>query len=133
MNSAIVLAARAGHGPGARVGMIELDVEALDEAEAEQPARDVERRLDHLVELQIGLDLALVEIEQRLAPLLGVIAPVPGRDLEIAALGGDDLLQRLSFAQRCARAGVQTDCNRPSAASGVFAIVSARRKLAKLS
>ncbi len=51
--------------------MIELEVEALDEFEAEQAVRGVERRLDHAVELQIGLELALVEVELGLAPLLG--------------------------------------------------------------
>ena len=67
--------------------------------QAEQPAGDIESRFDHFVELQIGLDLAFVEIELRLAPLLRVIAPVPGREREIAALLGDDRLQRRLFAQ----------------------------------
>ena len=93
MNSAISRPSRL-HRPGARIGMIELDVEALFETQAEKAVRRMERRLDHPVELQIGLDLALVEIELGLAPLLGVIAPVPGRDFEIAALAGDDRLQR---------------------------------------
>ena len=80
--------------------MIELDVEALGEAEAKEAARGVERGLDQPVELQIGLDLALVEIELGLAPLLGEMAPVPWRDFEIAALVGDDALQRLLLLER---------------------------------
>ena len=82
------------------VGVIELKVEALGEAEAEEPACRVERRLDHPVELQIRLDLALVEVELGLAPLFRQVAPIPGRDLEIAALAGDDRLQSLLFLPR---------------------------------
>ena len=103
MNSAISRAVPA-HRPRARVGVIELDVEALVEAEAKQPVRGVERRLDQPVELQIGLDLALIEIELGLAPFLGVIAPVPRREAEIAALPGDDRLQRLFFPLRAQNA-----------------------------
>ncbi len=80
--------------------MIKRDVLSLGEGHAEQAVCDVESRLDHFVELQIRLDLALVEIEQRLAPFLRVIAPIPRREGEIAALLGGDRLQRLGFAQR---------------------------------
>ena len=59
----------------------------LLEAQTEQPCRGVEGGLDDPVELQIGLGRRLIDIVQALAQLLGVIAPVPGRDLEIAALG----------------------------------------------
>ena len=73
------------------------------------------------VELQIGLDLALIEIELGLAPLLGVIAPVPGRELEIAALAGDDRLQRRLLPLRAQSAPAPTptaaDRARPRASS----------------
>ena len=49
--------------------MIELEVETLGEFEAEQAACDVEGGFDHAVELQIGLELALVEVELFPAPL----------------------------------------------------------------
>ena len=62
---------------------------------AEQAARGVEGRVDHAVELQIGLELALVEVELGLAPLLREIAPVPGREFEIAAFACRNRLQRL--------------------------------------
>ena len=80
--------------------MIEFQVEALGEAEAEEAGGRIERGLDQPVELQIGLDFALVEVELGLAPLFGEIAPVPGRDFEIAARPGDDRLQRLLLLAR---------------------------------
>ena len=82
---------------------------ALVEGQAEQPAGGVERRLDHLLELQVRLDLRLVEIELRLAAPLGVVAPVPGGELEVAAFRLHDRLQRVLLAQRLRRApAVQT-------------------------
>ena len=114
------------HGPGANVGMIKLEVEALLEAEAEQAARGIEGRLDHAVELQIGLELALVEVELGLAPLLGQIAPVPGRDLEIAALARDDLLQRLLILPR-ARNARRPDRTRADRARRAASSPSCRR------
>src|ERR1700733_4430929 len=57
------------HLPCANVGMIKLEVEALGKAKPEQAACGVERRVDHAVKLQIGLELALIEVELRLAPL----------------------------------------------------------------
>src|SRR3984957_18647323 len=83
------------HFPCANVGMIELEVEALDKAKPKQAACGVERRVDHAVKLQIGLELALVEVELRLAPLFREIAPIPGREFEIAALACCNRLQRL--------------------------------------
>jgi hypothetical protein len=77
--------------------MIDRHVGTRLEAEAEQLARRIEGSRDHLLELQIRLDRALIEIELRLAPLLGVIAPVPGGGFEIAALGLHDLLQFVAF------------------------------------
>ena len=128
MKSAIVAPSRPGHRPGARVGMIELDVEALGEAQSKEAARRIERRLDQPVELQIGLDLALIEVELGLAPLLGEIAPVPGRNFEIAALRRRRSPASASCSLRALKTpGVQTDSSRSSAARGVFAIVSARR------
>ena len=47
--------------------MVERDVEAFDEAEAEEAAGDEERRLDQPVQLEIGLDRILVDVEQALA------------------------------------------------------------------
>ena len=90
----------AGDRPGAGVVMIEFQVEALFEPEAEQTVRRVEGGFNHPVELQIGLDRALVEVELGLAALLGVMSPVPGRNREIAALAGHDRLQRLLFSAR---------------------------------
>ena len=86
-------------------GSIELEVEALGEGKAEQAARDIKGRFDHLLELQIGLELALVEVELDLAPLLGEIAPIPGGDLEVAALAGGDFLQRLLLLAGAGDAG----------------------------
>src|SRR5580704_10020392 len=85
--------------------MIELEVEALAKLKAEQAACGVEGRVDHAVELQIRLELALVEIELGLAPLLREIAPIPGREFEIAALACCNRLQRLFVFPRPSDAG----------------------------
>ncbi len=94
-----VLAVGVLHVPGARVLVIERHVGGR-EGQAEQPARGFERSIDDLVELEVGLDLGLVQIELGLAALLGVIAPVPGREREVAALVRDDLLHGVALGQR---------------------------------
>ncbi len=88
------------HVPGADVRMVERHVVALGEGEAEQVLRRMEGRRDDVVEREIRLDLAFVEIELGLAAFFGVIAPVPGRELEIAALRPDLRLQGGGLAKR---------------------------------
>ncbi len=56
------------------------------ELEAEELAGHPEHALAQLLELQVGLHLVLVEVVLRLAHLLGVVAVVPGRDLDPGAL-----------------------------------------------
>src|SRR3984893_172527 len=62
------------------------NVFALLEAQAEQPVRGVERRLYDPLELEIRLDRRLIHIAAQLAQLLGIIAPVPGGELEVLSL-----------------------------------------------
>jgi hypothetical protein len=76
------------------------DVVALGEAKAEQPLRSRKRGRDHAVERQVGLELGFVEIAARLAQLLGVVAPVPRRELEIAALGANEFLHGVAVGER---------------------------------
>ena len=64
----------------ADVGVVDDDVVARDERNAEQARRAVEGRLDHSLEREVGLDRGLVEVEAHLAHFLGVEAPVPGLD-----------------------------------------------------
>ena len=85
-------AVRADRRPGARVRVWQSHVVAGDEGDAEQAMGDVEGGGDHRLERQIRLELALVDVVERLAALLGIVAPVPGFELEIAALGGDHRL-----------------------------------------
>ena len=87
---------RAADLPDPHVGMPHRDVVALVEGEAEQPAGGVEGRRDHAVEREIGRDLGLIDVEARLAQLLRVEAPVPGREREVAALGLGELLERIA-------------------------------------
>ncbi len=79
------------------------DILALGEGEPEQAAGAIERRLDHVVEREIGLDGGVIEISAALTQPLGVIAPVPGRELEIAALLGHQRLQIIAVG-KCAGA-----------------------------
>ena len=87
------------HLPDAHVRMPGRDVVALFERQSEQAMRGVESGVDHLVELQIGLHRRLIDIVQLLAQLLGVIAPVPGREREIAALVLHELLQGVALVE----------------------------------
>src|SRR5215475_7805116 len=88
------------HLPGLDVGMPAGDVATALEREPEQLVSRVERGLDDVVQLEIGFDLALVDIALALAQLLGVVAPVPGRELEIAALLLDERLHGVAIGER---------------------------------
>ena len=81
------------------VGMPDRHVDRL-EGQAVQPLRAVERRLDDAVEREIRLGLGLVEVAAADAKLLGVVAPVPRRELEVAALLRDQLLQCVAVGER---------------------------------
>ena len=59
--------------------------------------RGLEGGVDHLVELEIRLDLRLVQIEFRFAKFLRVVAPVVRRQREIAALLRNHRLQRFTL------------------------------------
>ena len=86
--------------PDPDVGMPDRDILALGEGDPEQARGAVEGGLDHVVQRQIGLDRAVVEIGFALAQLLGVVAPVPGREREIAALLRDQRLQLVTVGER---------------------------------
>jgi len=118
---------RRPHLPGADVGMPDRHVGSRGERDPEQPARGFEGGFDHAVEPQIWLDLALGKVAALAAQLLGVIAPVPGREREVAALGPDHLLHGVAVGE-CAPARRRPDFDRrPRAASGVLAMASSSR------
>jgi len=102
--------------------MPDRDIGALGESDAEQAGGAVEGGLDHVVEHQIGLDRGVVEIGAALPELLGVVAPVPGREGEIAALLGDQTLQFVAIGERPLPRRLPDPLSRPRTASGVFAI-----------
>ena len=80
--------------------MVDRHVVHLGEGEAEQPAGGVEGRLDHLLELQVRLQLGLVEIEEPLPHLLGVVPPVGSGEAVVAAFLRDEGLEVGGFARR---------------------------------
>ena len=118
-------AAVAGHPPDAHLRPVEGEALHFLEGEAEQAGGHIEGGGDDVVELEIGLELCLVEIELGLAPALGIVAPVPRRQSEIAALRRDHRLQRLLFPRDAAERRSHTAASSAATASGVFAIVSA--------
>jgi hypothetical protein len=83
--------------PHAHVRVIDGNVVALADLNAEQSLRGIKRRLDHFRQLQIGHDLGFIEIEAGLAQPLGIVAPIPGGELKIAAFFGDERLQRVAL------------------------------------
>ncbi len=80
--------------------MPDRNVLALLESDAEQARGAVEGGGDHVVEREVRLDRGVVEIGALEAELFGVEAPVPGRELEIAALGRDQRLHLVTIGER---------------------------------
>ena len=89
----LVLAGAVLDFPDPHVRMPDRNILALGEGQAEQAGGAVEGGIDHVVERQIGLDRGVVEIGPDLPQLFGVVAPVPRRQREIAALLGHQRLQ----------------------------------------
>src|SRR5260221_641972 len=81
-----VLAGLVPHFPDAHVGVVDGNALGAREAQAEQLARDPEHRLAQLLELQVGRDSVVVDVEAGLAHLLGVVAVVPGLDRNVHAV-----------------------------------------------
>ena len=89
--------------PHAHVRVVDRDVLALLEAQAVELAGRVEHALlEHVVDLEVGLELGFVEGVLLLAHLVGVEGPVGGLELEVAAFGVDD---RLHFGRFLAGVG----------------------------
>jgi hypothetical protein len=65
--------------------MVEGNVLAFAKGKAKETIRGEKRGFNHVFKLQIGPDLAFVEIERAFSMLLGVVAPIPWRNLEIPA------------------------------------------------
>ena len=95
-----VPAAGVGHFESAHVRVPDRDILALLKTQSEQAVCRRERRRDHVVEGQIGLELGVIEIAAHFAQLLGVVAPVPWRELEVAAFVADQLLQGVAIRKR---------------------------------
>ena len=85
------------HLEHAHIGMVRRQVGAGFEGQAEQPAGGIERRLRHVFQHEVWLDLGLVEVERGLANFLGVIAPVPGFQGRIGAPVALRLFQQGAF------------------------------------
>jgi hypothetical protein len=68
---------------GQHGGMIDRQIAALLEFDPVQLAGRVEHALpQHVLELEVGFHLRLIEVEARRAQLLGVERPVPGPQCE---------------------------------------------------
>ena len=119
--------------PGLHIGMIDRQIVPGAEGKAVQLAGGEEGGLDQIGKREIGLQGFAVEVVLLPPQLFRVIAPVPGRQGEIAALARDQRLSasRSSSARR--RAGSQTSSSRARACRGVPAMESASLKAAKFS
>src|SRR5215510_14837380 len=101
-----MLAIRAAHLPDLDVRMPSGHVAAALERESEQLVGRIERGLDDVVKLEVGLDLAFVDVALALAQLLGVVAPVPRREFEIAALLRNEPLHGVAIDERARARGL---------------------------
>ena len=120
------LAVGVEHFEHAHVRVVDRNVLALLEGDAVELVGGVEHAvLQHVVQLEVGLDLRFVEIVLGLADLLGVEVPVPRLELEAALLRVDQRLNVFGFGRWLWRslAGTSASMNF-SAASGVLAIWS---------
>src|SRR5262245_14224010 len=95
-----MLSISVAHLPHLDIRMPARNVAAALEREPEQLVSRIERGLDDVVKLEVRLDLALIDVALALAQLLGVVAPVPGRELEIAALLLDQRLHGVAVGKR---------------------------------
>ncbi len=95
-----VAAVLAAHLPDPHVVVPDRNAGERREGQAEQPVRGVEGGLDDAVELQVGLDRGLVDVVARLAQLLRVGAPVPGREREVLAFLLHQLLHGVAVGER---------------------------------
>src|SRR5262245_65974540 len=98
-----MLAIGVAHLPDLDGRMPARNVAAALERESEQLVGRVERGLDDVVELEVGLDLALVNVALAFAQLLGVVAPVPRRGLELAGLLRNERLHGVEIDELGAR------------------------------
>src|SRR3954468_13260770 len=96
----LVLAVAIPDLPDPDVRMPDGNILALREGDAEQARCAVERGCDHIVEREVRLYRGVVEIGAVEAELFGVEAPVPGRELEIAALRRDQRLHLVAVRER---------------------------------
>ena len=89
--------------------MVSRQIVAPREGQAKEPLRAVERRGHHVLEREVGLELGVVERIARLPQLLGVVAPVPGRDADAVAARVGQRLQGVALSLRLgARRGPYT-------------------------
>ncbi len=82
------------------LGVVDGEVRPRHEGEAIELVRDVERALQHAIQLEVRAEHLLVEVVARLAHLLGVVAPVARVELEVPALLVDRRLEVSRLAQR---------------------------------
>src|SRR3954452_3661327 len=101
-----MLAIGVAHLPRLDIRMPARNVAAALERKPEQLVSRIECSLDDVIELEVGLDLALVDVALALAQLLGVVAPVPGRELEVAALLLDERLHGVAVDERARARGL---------------------------
>jgi hypothetical protein len=112
------------HLVGAHVGMVDGEVRTPHEPEAEQAPGAVERRLEHPVEHEVRLDLAVVQLVAGAAHLLRVVAPVPRLDRVRRAARARHRGERVAPMRAFSLAGPHTRSSSPATAAGVFAIRS---------
>src|SRR6202035_4397644 len=86
--------------PDPDIGMIDREIGALGESQAEQPARGIECRPHHVVEHEIRLVVRLVEVVPGFPDLLRVVPPVPGLDRLVETLGARHYLERRALVPR---------------------------------
>src|SRR6516165_12139237 len=86
--------------PDAYIGMIDRQVAALGESDAEQAPGGIEGSLHHIVEDEVRLYFGLVEVVLGLPDLLGVVAPIPRLDRCVQPLGTGGLLEICQFRAR---------------------------------
>ena len=89
-----------GNLPHLHIGMIDGEIPALGEGQAEEPTGRVKRCLHDVGEHKIGFHFRFVEVVLGLPDLLGVIPPVPRLDRVVETLGAGYVLECRPFVPR---------------------------------
>ena len=83
-----------GDFPSPRIGMVQWH-KNLSKGQAKQALRAIEGGRDHLIQLEIGFQLRLIQVMLRLPPLFSIVTPIPSLKRVVHTICGHHLGENL--------------------------------------